>query len=48
MDANEPRERKGRRKLLKNAMRCLEQILDAIPNKTETVRPLASYLKLSK
>ena len=44
MDANKTHREKARWKLLKNATRSLEQILEATLYKTATVEPLTSHL----
>ena len=44
IDANETQREKARLEPHKNAVYCLEQVLEAIPNKTAAVQPLASHL----
>ena len=43
MDAQKMYKEKVRWELQKNAVRCLEQIQEATPNKTTVVRPLGSH-----
>ena len=45
MDANETHWDKARWELEKNAMSSFEQILEATPNETTTVRPLTFHFK---
>ena len=43
MDANKTYGEKARRQLLKNAANCIEQILEATPQKTAAVRPPTAH-----
>ena len=45
MDSNKMTGEEARRQLHKNAVSNLEQVLEATPHKTPTVRPPASYHK---
>ena len=44
MDAENTYREKARRELHKNATSYIEQILEAAPHETTTVRPLTSHL----